>query len=153
LSQDIENVYCQPVTNGNVVFYGKKEEIEKDGKMHRHDSLALTTLTNSRKPESKETELWEVGYFFKEKDDRSGYVMMRREKRELSKDSLPTEGVVEYEITDKVQDLQLRYWDGAKWTDERGSTSQCMPPSAVEISLVLDTGKPYVTEVWARNAQ
>lgn len=150
LSQDIENAYCVPVTNGFVVFYGKKDEVEIAGVKRRHDSLALTTLTNWRRPDSKETELLEADYYFKEKADGKGYSLMRREKRELSKDFPPLEGGVEYEITDQVDALQLRYSNnGSSWTDESGSKSSCAPPKMVEITLVLLSGKQYSTEVRA----
>jgi prepilin-type N-terminal cleavage/methylation domain-containing protein len=151
LSQDIENAYCGPVTNGSPVFYGKKEEVENEGVKRRHDSIALTTLTNWRRPDSKETELLEADYYFKEKADGKGYVLMRREKRELSKDVPPTEGGVEYEITDQVAALQLRYSDnGSNWKDESGrKTPPCSKPKLVEITLVLLSGKQYSTVVRA----
>lgn len=149
LSQDIENAYCGPLTNGSTVFYGKKEEVELNGIKLRHDSLALTTLTNWRRPNSKETEVLETGYFFREKSDGSGYSLMRREKRELSKDAPPLEGGVEYELTDQVDQLQLRYLNSSTWTDETGSVSSCPQPRAVEITLVLRSGKQYMTEARA----
>jgi len=146
ISQDIENTYCAGSTK---IFYGKKEEVDsKDGK-YRHDSLTLTTLTNWRKPDSKETELLVVGYFFKQKPDNSGYVLMRREKRDLTDSSLPLDGGVEYEIADQVNELRLRYLNASSWTDDLGSAASCSPPKAVEISLVLLSGKQYMTEARA----
>jgi type II secretory pathway component PulJ len=157
LSQDLENAYCGPVTIGSTVFYGKNEEVELDGIKRRHDSLALTTLTNWRKTGSKEIDLWEVGYYFKEKPDGNGYSFMRREKRELSTDFPPLEGGVEYEITDQVDALQLRYSnDGSNWVDVSGSKSPCTPtaiPAIVEMTLLLKSGKQYVTEARARHVQ
>ena len=146
LSQDIESTYCL----GNIrIFYGKKEEVDlKDGKF-RHDSLTLTTLTNWRKPDSKETELLVLGYFFKQKPDGTGYMLMRREKRDLSEVAPPLEGGVEYEITDRVNELRLRYLSGSSWAEETGSAASCAPPRAVEITLVLQSGKQYMTEARA----
>ena len=110
LSQDIENADCDHVAVGyGAVFYGKKDEVETEGVKRRHDSLAMTTLTNFPRPDSKETELLEADYYFKEKADSKGYSLMRREKRELSKDVPPLEGGVEYEITDQVAELRFRY--------------------------------------------
>lgn len=155
LSVDIANAY--PNGSGNfpsvpTIFYGKKEEVEggveAGNRKIRHDSISLTTLTNSRTPDSAEMELWEVGYFFKEKPDGRGYALFRREKRELSKDVPALEGGVEYEITDRVESLQLRYsGDGSTWTDIGWDRSLNRLPKMVEIALSLDTGKVYMTRV------
>lgn len=159
LSADIANAYVNAGMNSPVtltIFYGKKEEGGASDEKIRHDALTLTTLTNWRKPDSRETDLWEVGYFFKEKTDGTGFVMMRREKRELINDSPALEGGVEYEMTDRVEGLQFRYYDIAtkKWLDAwdsrtAGSSNlQQMPvPKAVEITLLLDDGSSYITEV------
>ena len=146
LSNDIANASCSADTNV-VVFYGKKDELEIEGEKRRNDSIYLTTLTNWRRPDSKETEMWEVGYYFEERPDTKTRVLMRREKRELSKDFPPLEGGVAFELTDRVEELKLRYLDGSKWVDEWGNKSRCNPrPKAVEISLTLDTGRMYVTQ-------
>jgi general secretion pathway protein J len=149
ISDDIANAYVNRNMNYSAritIFDGQKEEVENSGEKIRHDSITLTTLTNWRKPDSKEMELWEVGYFFKEKPDGSGYTLFRREKRELSKDVPALEGGVEYEITDRAQSLQFRYYDGSNWTDAWDKSLNKVP-TAVEIALTLDTGKVYVTEV------
>ena len=157
LTDDLTNAYfnqsmtATSTTNQSVkltIFYGKKEEVEEGDEKARHDSLALTTLTNFPRPDSKETELLEVGYFFREKPDGSGYTFYRREKRELSADVPPLEGGVEYEITDRVEGLQLRYYNNVKqWVDEWDTSTLGALPKAVEITLTLDTGKVYVTQV------
>jgi len=149
MSDDIANAYCSTGLTGTF-FYGKDEEVETEGGKFRHDSFSLTTLTNWRKPDSKETDLWEVGYSFEEKSDGSGYVLVRREKRELNQDVPPLEGGVEYEITDRVAELQLRYYDGTNWFDtwdRKTGCSQSNMPRAVEISLTLDSGSVFVTQV------
>jgi len=156
LSIDIANAFPKDSASFPSVptrFYGKKEEAEggtgAGSEKIRHDSIALTTLTNWRKHDSREMELWEVGYFFREKPDGQGYVLFRREKRELSKDVPFLEGGVEYEITDRVESLQLTYSDqGSTWTDN-GWDSQSMGrlPKMVEIALALDTGRVYTTRV------
>ena len=87
-----------------------------------------------------------MGYFFEEKPDGNGYTLFRREKRELSKDVPALEGGVEYEITDRVESLQFRYYNGSTWTDA-WDKSLSKVPTAVEIALTLDTGKVYVTQV------
>lgn len=156
LSVDIANAY--PDGSGKfpsipTIFYGKKEEVDGGGgagaEKIRHDSIYLTTLTNWHRRESKEMELWEVGYLFREKPDGKGYALFRREKRELSKDVPALEGGVEYEITDQVESLQLTYsHDGSTWTDNGwDSRSQLRLPKMVEIALTLDTGKVYMTRV------
>jgi hypothetical protein len=153
LSLDIENADCDHVANG-AVFYGKKEEVETEGVKRRHDNLAMTTLTNFPRPDSKETELLEADYYFKEKADSKGYSLMRREKRELSKDVKPLEGGVEYEITDQVAELRFRYSStstGLTWVDEWDKT-QCSKPAIVEMTLVLSSGKQYSTEVRAKDS-
>ncbi len=155
LSADIANAYVKGPPDVSF-FLGKKEEVlfdtaDNDGKT-RHDSISMTTLTNWRKPGSSETELWEVGYFFKEKPEGNGYVLFRREKRELSKDVPPLEGGVEYEISDRVESLAFRYSaDGAKFTDE-GWDRKTASPKTVEIVLRLDTGQVYVTRVEVGNS-
>ena len=152
LSTDIENADCDHAAFGiKTVFYGKKGEVEADGVKLRHDSLAMTTLVNNfPRPDSKQTELLEAGYLFKEKTNGRGYSLMRREKRELSKDVPPLEGGDEYEITDQVVELRLRYSsDGSKWVDEWGTPTQCMKPKMVEMTVVLLSGKRYSTVVRA----
>ncbi len=149
MSDDIANAYCSAGLSGTF-FYGKSEEVETGGSKFRHDSLSLTTLTNWRKPDSKETDLWEVGYSFEEKSDGSGYVLVRREKRELNTDVPPLEGGVEYEITDRIEELRVRYYDGSTWVDtwnRKTGCNQANLPRALEISLTLDSGSVFVTKV------
>jgi len=141
LTNDIANVYV----NGSLsetFFYGSKFEREED--KQRFDSISMTTLTNWRKPESKEMELWEVGYSFQEKADGKGRVLMRKEKRELSKDVPRREGGVDYELTDTVTGLLLRYSDGTTWADEWNKSGY---PKAVEIVLTMTDGRVYATKV------
>jgi len=156
MSSDLSNAFCSPgdsaALQSKTVFYGKKVETPGDDAMGRTDSLFLTTLTNWRSPNSKEMDLWEVGYFFKEKPEGEGYVLMRREKRDLTKDEPPLEGGTEYEITDQVEELRLRYYGGsiAKWKDEWGSSSPCRSFNQlklVEISLTIAGGRKYITQV------
>jgi hypothetical protein len=113
----------------------------------------MTTLTNWRKPDSKETDLWELGYHFEETADGTGRMLMRREKRELSKDVPLLEGGVDYEISDRVEEFQLRYYNGSRWSDEWDTRKQFGLPKAVELSLVFADGKQYITVVDVRNGQ
>jgi type II secretion system protein J len=156
LANDITNTYWKQAMNSPAVvtiFDGKKEETQTGDEKSRHDSITLTTLTNSRELNSKETELWEVGYFFKEKPDGSGFVMMRREKRELSKDFPAGEGGHEYEITDRIRSLQLRYSQTGSntWLDEWNSTNRNGLPKFVEIALTLASGMTYSMYVEVKN--
>ena len=60
ISDDIANAYVNRNMNFSApitIFDGKKEEVENGGEQIRHDSINLTTLTNWRKPDSKEMEL------------------------------------------------------------------------------------------------
>ncbi len=154
MSYDISNAFCSPgaspALKSKTVFYGKKVETPGDDAMGRTDSLFLTTLTNWRGPNSKEMDLWEVGYFFKEKPEGGGYALMRREKRDLTTDEPPLEGGTEYVITDKVEELRLRYYVGSQWKDAWGSSSPCRnfgQLKAVEISLTIAGGRQYITQV------
>lgn len=151
MSDDLSNAFIK--VPGSGIFVGKKEEEEVEGEKRRIDGVSLTTLTNWRRPDTKEMELWEVGYHFQEKPDGKGRVLVRREKRELSKDEPPLEGGVEYELTDRIIRLQLRYYDEIRraWADEWDSRKASTLPNRVEISLTLDNGKVYVTEVDVRN--
>ena len=72
---------------------------------------------------------------------------MRREKRELSKDVPALEGGTEYEITDKVVSLQLRYSsDGTTWYDDWDSKAKSYP-KLVEIGLRLKGDATYTMRV------
>jgi prepilin-type N-terminal cleavage/methylation domain-containing protein len=162
LSDDIANAYISPSMNMTsqailTIFYGKMEVVEggsgAGNEKIRHDSISLTTLTHWRKLGSRETELWEVGYFFKEKPDGKGFALFRKEKRELNKEVPALEGGDEYELTDRVESLQFRYKQGnqtgSPWVDAwntKGANLNSLP-SLVEIALTLDTGKVYVTQV------
>jgi len=151
IADDISDAYYNPAMNTPeviTIFNGKKEQTDPTDERSRHDSITLTTLTNWRRPNTQETDLWEVGYFFKQKPDGSGSVMMRREKRELSKDSPAGEGGIEYEITDRVKFFQLRYNEvGDTWYDEWNSTTRNRLPKLVEIALTLESGMTYSTYV------
>jgi len=145
LSDDITNAYYNPSMK-EAVFYGKRSSPDREGP--RLDSVALTTLTNWRKPDSKEMDLWEVGYRFDEKPDGKGTVLVRREKRDM-KDSVPLEGGVDLEITDGISELMLRYSDGTAWTDDWDSRNLRKLPRMVEIRISLQDGSSYVTLVEA----
>jgi type II secretion system protein J len=152
LSTDIAGAYINPNMNVPVVttiFYGQSVQPETETELdkNRYDALDLTTLTNWRTPDSQETDLWEVSYYFNQKPDGSGYVMMRREKRQLSNDTPALQGGIEYTMTDRVRSLQLRYYDGTSWLDQWDSRSLQTLPNAVEITLVLDNGSTYITQV------
>ncbi len=151
LSDDIANAYYNQDMKTITILYGKKEELGTGNDKRRLDSISMTTLTNWRKPDSKETDLWEVGYHFEETADGKGHVLMRREKRELSKDVPLLEGGVDYEITDKVGELQLRYNNGSQWSDEWDTRTHPSLPKAVELSLTFANGKQYITVVDVRN--
>jgi len=160
ISSDITDAYFNPNMNAPLVttiFYGEtvisdtamSDTVMSDTglKNNRYDGLYLTTLTNWRKPDSQETDLWEVGYYFKQKLDGSGWILMRREKRVLNNDFPALEGGVEYEMTDRVSSLRFRYFDGSVWTDGWDSRISQKLPNAVEITLLLDDGTVYITQV------
>ncbi len=159
MADDLSNAYYNPAmivplstTKANVnltILYGKKEEVEQGDMKVRRDSLDLTTLTNyfERTPDSKESELLEAGYFFREKPDGSGYALFRSEKPEVGPDTPPLEGGDEYEISDRVRSLQVRYYNGTSWLDAWDTRTTGSLPKLVEVALTLDSGKLYVTEV------
>ncbi len=149
LTADLNNAYVNGMMSGTF-FYGKKVEDEDTKK--RYDEVSLTTLTNWRRPNTAETELWELGYYFQDRPEEKKRVLMRREKRELSRDVPPLEGGVEYELTDQVQGMQIRYSnDGTNWKDE-WPMGQLLP-KAVEIVLTLADGRVYETQVDVRYQQ
>ena len=146
LSSDISNAYYNPSMK-ETFFYGKKSGAELDSP--RFDSIALTTLTNWRKPNSKETDLWEVGYRFEETPEKNGIRLIRKEKREFGTDNTALEGGTDYTLTERVKGLRLRYYNGSTWTDDWDNRTQqsLQLPKAVEITLVLDDGSLYHTQV------
>ncbi len=156
LSTEIANAYLKNMSVPTV-FQGKKDETDgENNEKIRHDSISFTTLTdpNSRMRNSKEIDLREVGYFFKEKPEGTGYSLFRMEKRELSKDIPAGEGGIEYEITDRVKSLRFSFSDnGSTWTDNGWEKSLNRLPKTVEIALVLDTGGVYITKVEVGNRQ
>jgi hypothetical protein len=147
LSNDIANAYYNP-SMSETIFYGKKSTTTQDEQ--RYDSVYLTTLTNWRKPDSKESDLWEVGYRFDEQPDKSSRVMVRNEKRDLSTDQPPLEGGTDYIMTDRVKGFRLRYSNGTAWADEWDSRTLRALPKAVEIALEFSDGSFFITrvEVW-----
>lgn len=146
LSNDITNAYYNQSMK-ETFFYGKKSSEELDAP--RFDTIALTTLTNWRKPNSKETDLWEVGYRFEETPEKHGIMLIRKEKREFGTDNTPLEGGMDYTLTERVKGLRLRYYNGLMWSDDWDNRSQrsLQLPKAVEITLVLDDGSLYSTQV------
>jgi type II secretion system protein J len=146
LTDDISNAYYNQSMK-ETFFYGKKSGTQQDAP--RFDTIALTTLTNWRKPNSKETDLWEVGYRFEEAPEKNGTVLIRKEKKEFGTDNAPLEGGIDYTLTERIKSLRLRYYNGSTWTDDWDNTSQrsLQLPKAVEITLALDDGSLYSTQV------
>ncbi len=144
LSNDITNAYYNPSMT-ETIFYGKKSTTVQDEQ--RYDGISLTTLTNWRKPDSKESDLWEVGYRFDEQPDKSTRVMVRNEKRELGRDQPPLEGGTDFIITDRIKGFRLRYFNGLTWDDAWDSRTLHALPKAVEIALELADGSFFITRV------
>jgi general secretion pathway protein J len=149
LTSDVANAYARSAMP-ETFLYGRKAEDEET--KVRTDALFLTTLTNWRRADSPETDLWEVGYYFQDRPEDKKRVLMRKEKRELSRDVPPMEGGVEYELTDEVKGLQVRYSpDGMSWKDEWDTKNRGGLPRSVEIVLSLADGRVYATQVDIRN--
>jgi general secretion pathway protein J len=146
MTTDLANAYVNPAMT-ETFFKGTKSEDEET--KQRYDGVYLTTLTNWRRPGTQELALWEVGYYFQERPEEKKRILIRKEKRELSKDVPPLEGGTEYELTDDVAGMQLRYSnDGKTWVDE---WQQRLPPKVVEIVLTLADGRVYATQTDIRN--
>ncbi len=144
LTTDLANVYVSSKMSDTTFIYGKK--VEDDDTKERIDGVYLTTLTNWRRPNTAETELWELGYYFQDRPEEKKRVLIRREKREISSDVPPLEGGVEYELTDQVKGMQIRYSnDGSNWKDDWPKGQSL--PKAVEIVLHLVDGRVYETQV------
>ena len=146
LSSDITNAFYDQ-TRQATFFYGKKSGIASNEP--RFDNIALTTYTNWRTPNTKETDLWEVGYRFEEQPGKDTRALIRKEKRLISDDLPPLDGGTDYTLTMRVKNLRLRYFNGAQWSDDwdnRSSRSVTLP-KAVEIMLTLDDGSVYSTRV------
>ena len=147
IATDVSNAYFSSAMNAKTtttVFSGKKGEAVSGNTTLRTDSLSLTTLTNWRQPNTAETDLWEVDYFFKQKPDGTGQVFYRRENRlPGGADSPALEGGTAYEITDRVAGLQFRYNTGSQWVDEWDASQMRAVPKEVEITIVLNDGSSY----------
>lgn len=143
IANDITNAYY---TNAmpETIFYGASMPGDEDA---RFDSISLTTLSSWRRSNTKETELCEIGYRFVPLAGGHGMKLLRREKRELNRDYPPLEGGSEYLITEHVTGMQLRYYDGAAWTDGWDSRTRNALPKEVEIQLALDDGSSYITRM------
>lgn len=149
LSVDLANVYVNR-SMPETFFYGRKAEDENT--KERTDGVFLTTLTNWRRPGTKEMDLWEVGYYFQERPEDKKRLLIRKEKRELSKDIPRMEGGDEYEISDQVKGMRIRYSsDGVNWKDDWDTAGQSSLPKTVEIVLILADGRVYETEVDIRS--
>lgn len=145
LSNDITNAYYNPLMS-ETIFYGKQSTTAQGEQ--RYDSISLTTLTNWRKPDSKESDLWEVGYRFNDQPDNNTRVMVRNEKRELGKDQPPPlEGGTDFIVTDRIKGFRLRYSNGIAWADEWDSRVLHTLPKSVEIALEFADGSFYITQV------
>ena len=144
MAEEIANAYYNPAMKESI-FYGKKSTPTDEGA--RFDSIALTSLTNWRKNESKETDLWEVGYRFEMAPEGAGQVLVRHEKRDMDKERTPLEGGADMIVTDRIGDLRLRYYDGSAWKDEWDTRTMNRLPRAVEIRLVLKDGPVFLTSV------
>lgn len=152
LTDDLVNAYYPRDKYGNpslkeAYFRGKKVEEEVNGTTVRVDSISLTTLALWRSPGSTESGLWDVGYFFRERQDGTGMDLLRRERKDPGSDASEIAAEAVYELTDKIISLQLRYYDGSKWTDEWDSNLQRRPPPVVEIALTTVGGRFYTTKV------
>jgi hypothetical protein len=144
MSNDIANAYYNSSMKETV--FDAKPSTTTEGEP-RFDSIDLTTLTNWRKPDSKEMDLWEVGYRFEDRPEGTGKLLIRSEKREINDDSTPLEGGTDYEVTDKITELRLRYYDGTTWSDEWHSSTQHKKPMSVEILLTQADGSTFLTRV------
>lgn len=142
---DCENAYYNPLMKEPTIFYGKQSEARQNEP--RFDRIAMTTLTNWRRPDSKETDLWEVEYRFEDRPDSKKKMLIRREKRELGKEGEPVlEGGVELAVTDRVEQLRLRYLSGKTWFDEWDSRARGKLPDAIEVLLALENGPTFITQ-------
>jgi general secretion pathway protein J len=144
MSDDIANAYYNSAMKETV--FDAKPSTTTENEL-RFDSITLTTLTNWRKPDSKEMDLWEVGYRFEDLPEGTGKMLIRREKREINANSIPLEGGTDYEVTDQITELRLRYFDGSTWSDEWHSSSKQKKPMAVEIRLSQADGSSFLTRV------
>ena len=148
ISADISNAYVSPGMPETFFFGMKREDQEQN---RRYDGIFFTTLTNWRRPGTREMALWEVGYTFEDRADGTGRILVRKEKRELSKDVPPREGTIDTALTEKVAGLRFRYFENGAWRDEWDAKKQGRLPRAVEVILSFADGKVYGTQVEVRN--
>ncbi len=147
ITSDISNIYVKESALGETFIAGQK--MEDDETKERLDRIDLTTLAkNWASGAANDTTVWEVGYYFQDRPEEKKRVLIRREKRELSKDVPPLEGGVEYELTDQVRGIQIRYsGDGTNWKDEWPKSQSRSQLKAIEIILHMADDRIFETKV------
>jgi len=108
----------------------------RDGKAR--DELHFTGFTRSYFTLRPRTDQAEIGYYFQILDEGPG-ILMRRESDVI--DSDVKIGGEAYEITDRVEEMKIRYFGNSGWVEEWNSTtSGRVMPKAVSVELTLNDG-------------
>lgn len=111
-------------------FIGK--DVYRDGKSK--DELFFTAFTRSYLTLLPPVDQSEIGYYFELLDGGAGK-LMRRESDVI--DSQVETGGESYQLSDRVEEMTIRYLAGEGWVDSWDSTTTASLPKAVSVEITI----------------
>ena len=118
-------------------FIGK--DVHRDGKSM--DELHFTAFTRTHFTKRPLIDQSEIGYYFKYGDE--GNSQLKRREADVI-DSPVDSGGESFPITDKVDELKIRYLSQQGWQDSWDSTLNQSLPKAVSVEITLiENGRSY----------
>ncbi len=144
IAEDVKGAYVQP---GSVPFFLGRDAFNRDNPADGID--LVTTAVLPVNPMTVSGDLAEVGYTIIHEADSETGTLYRREQ--APPDESGDDGGESFEMTDRVQSLNLRYFDGESWNDEWDSQDQARDnmkgriPNEVEIEITLEDQDALVT--------
>lgn len=118
-------------------FIGK--DVYRDGKSK--DELFFTAFTRSHLTLRPPVDQSEIGYYFELLEDGTG-TLMRRESDVI--DSQLETGGESYQLSDRVEEMTIRYLGSEGWVDAWDSTVTDTLPKAVSVEITItDENGPH----------
>ena len=123
-------------------FTGK--DLYRDGKSK--DELFFTAFTRSYLTLLPPVDQSEIGYYFELLEDGSGR-LMRRESDVI--DSQAETGGESFRLSDRVEEMTIRYLGGEGWVDSWDSATNPILPKAVSIEITItdETGSHFFSNI------